>query len=70
MRYIYNTDGRELEVVYDHYAQDKALRVNGIQMEPDIPEYVEINGVEFKGEDILDLLSPTVLFAIEKEILS
>jgi len=69
MRYKYEDTGREFEVDYDHYPADISLRINGIQMEPDYPEMIEINSVTLLGIDVVDMLSEAVLAEIEEEIL-
>lgn len=69
MRTFYDAgDGRMLAVEYDVAPEDTALRVNGIQMEPDYAATVEINSVMIEGVDVMDLLDPDLLADIEKEI--
>jgi hypothetical protein len=69
MRYIYEDTGREFEVDYDHYPADIALRINGIQAEPDYPEMIEINSVTLLGIEMVDMLSEAVLEEIEEAIM-
>jgi hypothetical protein len=57
-----------LTVDYDYEPEDIALRVNGIQMEPDYPATVEITSVMHEGVDVMDLLDPDLLADIETEI--
>jgi hypothetical protein len=56
-------------VNFDYTPEDVSLRINGIQAEPDYAASLDIESVCFKGEDILDLLDPDLLKAIESEIL-
>lgn len=71
MRTFYDAgDGRMLAVEYDVEPEETALRVNGIQMEPDYAATVEINSVMIEGVDVMDLLDPDLLADIEKEIKS
>jgi hypothetical protein len=57
-----------LTVEFDYEPEDIALRVNGIQMEPDYPARVDLLAVMVEGVDIIDLLSSDILEAIEAEI--
>ena len=69
MRHFYDAgDGRMLTIEYDYEPEDKALRINGIQMEPDYPARMDILAVLVEGVDIIDLLSEEVLKTIEGEI--
>ena len=69
MRTFYDAgEGRMLAVEYDVEPEDIALRVNGVQMEPDYAATVEINSVMIEGVDVMDLLDPDLLADIEKEI--
>jgi hypothetical protein len=71
MRTFYDAgDGRMLAVDYDVLPEETALRVSGIQMEPDYAATVEINSVMIEGVDVMDLLDPDLLADIEKEIKS
>ena len=67
--YLYRSEGRDLMVNFDYTPEDVSLRISGTQAEPDYAASLEIESVYFKGEDILDLLDPDLLKAIEKEIL-
>ena len=70
MRTFYDAgEGRMLAVEYDVEPEDTALRVNGIQMEPDYAASVEITSVMHEGIDVMDLLDPDLLKTIEQEIL-
>lgn len=69
MRYIYENLGREFEVDYDAYPEDTALRINGIQAEPDYGPFVEINSVTLLGIEVIDMLSEAVYFDIKEEIM-
>jgi hypothetical protein len=69
MRYKYSNDGRDFEVEYDSYPPDIALRINGIQAEPDYGGYVEIDAVTLLGVDVSDLLSEWVFEDIKDEIM-
>jgi hypothetical protein len=69
MRHFYDAgEGRMLTVEYDYEPEDRALRINGIQMEPDYPATMDILAVLVEGVDIIDLLSDTTLADIEKQI--
>jgi len=69
MRHFYDAgDGRMLTIEYDYEPEDIALRINGIQMEPDYPARMDIIAVLVEGVDIIDLLSEEVLKTIEGEI--
>jgi len=69
MKHFYDAgDGRMLTVEFDYEPEDKALRINGIQMEPDYPARMDILAVLVEGVDIIDLLSDTTLADIEKQI--
>ena len=69
MRTLYDAgEGRMLTVDYDYEPEDIALRINGIQMEPDYAASVEITGVMLEGVDVIDLLSEGVLSDIALEI--
>jgi hypothetical protein len=69
MRTFYDAgEGRMLAVEYDVEPEDTALRINGIQMEPDYADRVELTAVLIEGVDVIDLLKEDVLDAIEKEI--
>lgn len=69
MRHFYDAgDGRMLTIEYDYEPEDIALRINGIQMEPDYPARMDILAVLVEGVDIIDLLSEEVLKTIEGEI--
>jgi len=57
-----------LTVEFDYEPEDKALRINGIQMEPDYPARMDILAVLVEGVDIIDLLSDATLADIEKQI--
>jgi hypothetical protein len=71
MRTFYDAgDGRMLAVEYDYEPEDIALRVNGIQMEPDYAATVEINSVMIEGVEVMDLLDQEVLLDIVKDIRS
>lgn len=69
MRYIYENAGRDFVVDYDAYPPDLALRINGIQAEPDYWGYVEINSVTLLGVEIGDLLSEGTYEDIKEEIM-
>ena len=69
MRYIYENLGREFVVDYDAYPEDTALRINGIQAEPDYGPFVEINSVTLVGIEVIDMLSEAVYFDIKEEIM-
>jgi len=69
MKHFYDAgEGRMFTVEFDYQPEDIALRVNGIQMEPDYPAQVDLLAVMVEGVDIIDLLSAEVLAAIESEI--
>ena len=69
MKHFYDAgDGRMLTIEYDYEPEDIALRINGIQMEPDYPARMDIIAVLVEGVDIIDLLSEEVLKTIEGEI--
>jgi len=69
MKHFYDAgEGRMLTVEFDYEPEDKALRINGIQMEPDYPARMDILAVLVEGVDIIDLLSDTTLADIEKQI--
>ena len=69
MRHFYDAgEGRMLTIEYDYEPEDIALRINGIQMEPDYPARMDIIAVLVEGVDIIDLLSEEVLKTIEGEI--
>ena len=69
MKHFYDAgEGRMFTVEFDYQPEDIALRVNGIQMEPDYPAQVDLLAVMVEGVDIIDLLSAEVLAAIEAEI--
>ena len=69
MKHFYDAgEGRMLTVEFDYEPEDIALRVNGIQMEPDYPARVDLLAVMVEGVDIIDLLSSDILEAIESEI--
>ena len=69
MRTFYDAGlGRMLAVEYDVELKDIALRVNGIQMEPDYAAVFEINSVMIEGVEVMDLLDPDLLADVEKEI--
>lgn len=69
MRTFYDAgDGRMLAVEYDVELKDIALRVNGIQMEPDYAAVFEISSVMIEGVEVMDLLDPDLLADVEKEI--
>ena len=69
MRHFYDAgEGRMLTIEYDYEPEDIALRINGIQMEPDYPARMDILAVLVEGVDIIDLLSEEVLKTIEGEI--
>jgi hypothetical protein len=69
MRHFYDAgDRRVLTIEYDYEPEDKALRINGIQMEPDYPARMDILAVLVEGVDIIDLLSDATLADIEKQI--
>jgi hypothetical protein len=69
MRYMYENEGREFEVEYDLYPEDTALRINGIQAEPDYAALVEINSVTLLGVEVIDLLSESVYYDIKDKIM-
>ena len=69
MRYIYENEDRIFEVEYDSYPPDTALRINGIQAEPDYAGYVEINSVTLLGVEIGDMLSEAAYEDIKDEIM-
>ena len=69
MRSIYENMGREFVVDYDAYPEDTALRINGIQAEPDYGPFVEINSVTLLGIEVIDMLSEAVYFDIKEEIM-
>ena len=69
MRYIYENLGREFEVDYEYYPADIALRINGIQAEPDYPEMIEITSVTLLGIEVVDMLSEAILEDIEELIM-
>ena len=68
MRYIYENMGRDFEVDYDFYPEDKALRINGIQAEPDYPAYFALNSVKLLGVELIDVLSQYIMEDIEEEL--
>ena len=69
MKHFYDAgDGRMLTVEFDYEPEDKALRINGVQMEPDYPARMDILAVLVEGVDVVDLLSDTTLADIEKQI--
>ncbi len=69
MKHFYDAgEGRMLSVEFDYEPEDIALRINGIQMEPDYPAQVDLLAVMVEGVDIIDLLSADILAAIEAEI--
>ncbi len=69
MKHFYDAgDGRMLTVEFDYEPEDKALRINGIQMEPDYPARMDILAVLVEGVDVVDLLSDATLADIEKQI--
>jgi hypothetical protein len=69
MRHFYDAgDRRVLTIEYDYEPEDKALRINGIQMEPDYPARMDILAVLVEGVDVVDLLSDATLADIEKQI--
>jgi hypothetical protein len=68
MRYIYENEDRIFEVEYDSYPPETALRINGIQAEPDYAGYVEINSVTMSGVEMIDLLSEAVYDDIRDRI--
>jgi len=69
MRYMYENEGREFEVEYDLYPEDTALRINGIQAEPDYAALVEINSVTLLGVEVIDVLSESVYYDIKDKIM-
>lgn len=69
MRYIYENMGREFEVHYEYYPEDIALRIHGIQAEPDYPAMTEITSVTLLGIEVVDMLSEAILEDIEEEIM-
>jgi hypothetical protein len=69
MRTFYDAgEGRMLAVEYDVELKDIALRINGIQMEPDYAAVFEISSVMIEGVEVMDLLDPDLLADVEKEI--
>jgi hypothetical protein len=69
MRYIYENEGRDFVVDYDAYPEDTALRINGVQAEPDYGAYVEINSVTLMGIEVIDVLSEAVYYDIKEQIM-
>jgi len=69
MRTFYDAGkGRVFTVYYECEPEDTALRINGIQMEPDYAATFDITAVLVEGVDISDLLSDDVMEDIEQEI--
>ena len=69
MKHFYDAgEVRMLTVEFDYEPEDIALRVNGIQMEPDYPARVDLLAVMVEGVDIINLLRDDILEAIEAEI--
>jgi hypothetical protein len=69
MRTFYDAgEGRMLAVEYDVELKDIALRINGIQMEPDYAAVFEISSVMIEGVEVMYLLDPDLLADVEKEI--
>jgi hypothetical protein len=65
-------DGVSLEVDYSFYPGCKGSTENGLKMEPDTEDEVEVLGVSLadKGQEFYELLSEKVKKKIEDAILS
>jgi hypothetical protein len=63
-------DGRMLSVEYDYEPEGVALLSEGMPMEPEYADRVEIMSVMIEGVEVMDLLDQDVLLAVEKQIRS
>ena len=63
-------DGRMLSVEYDYEPEGVALLSEGMPMEPEYADRVEIMSVMIEGVEVIDLLDEGVLTKIEKQIRS
>lgn len=71
MRTFYDAGiGRMLAVEYDYEPEGVALLSEGMPMEPEYADRVEIMSVMIEGVEVIDLLDEGVLIAIEKQIRS
>ena len=71
MRTFYDAGiGRMLAVEYDYEPEGVALLSEGMPMEPEYADRVEITSVMIEGVEVIDLLDEGVLIAIEKQIRS
>jgi hypothetical protein len=71
MRTFYDAgDGRMLSVEYDYEPEGVALLSEGMPMEPEYADRVEIMSVMIEGVEVIDLLDEGVLTKIEKQIRS
>jgi hypothetical protein len=69
MRTFYDAgEGRMLSVEYDYEPEGVALLSEGMPMEPEYADRVEIMSVMIEGVEVIDLLDEDVLDAIEAEI--
>jgi hypothetical protein len=62
--------GRMLSVEYDYEPEGVALLSEGMPMEPEYADRVEIMSVMIEGVEVIDLLDEGVLTKIEKQIRS
>ena len=63
-------EGRMLSVEYDYEPEGVALLSEGMPMEPEYADRVEIMSVMIEGVEVIDLLDEGVLTKIEKQIRS
>jgi len=69
MRYSFKRDDVVLECELDYYPAEVGSTENGLQLEPNYAEYVELISVQHKGIEMIGFLADYVVRDIEKEAL-
>jgi hypothetical protein len=69
MKYTFVRADVVLECELDYYPQEIGSTENGLKIEPDYAEYVELVSVTHKGIEMIGFLADYVVRDIEKEAL-